>query len=254
MESEEEASIESNEFKNEQIIEEILDMVNPSEIDESKRNESVAKSEVIRSDRFLQYVVQNDKKKSLFKLAKMMENELNKEEHYDLIEDYIFNQDDFLNEGSGGFKVKPFEDEHIHGLFRINDFLWIGDKEKSRFVVAYSRLPSRYQESSQLDEYGEYILNVYENEKLVNTLKCRSEILKICIDTIEGRELVFAGLQNGRVAIWDLGDKRKRPTMLSRPHLNSNFLPIVQIGMFTTTLFIIYFYTFVVLFYPSKSY
>lgn len=163
-------------------------------------------------------------------IARLMEAELNKEERYDLIEDYIFNQDNYMNEGSGGFKIKPLEDPSIQGLFKINDFVWIENKEKLKFVMALSRTGSKYQASSPLDEHGEFLLNVYEGEKLVHTLKSRSEIIKICVDNHEAPNIIYGGLQNGRIAIWDINGKRRRPETLSRPHLYSNFLSIVHIG------------------------
>ena len=76
----------------------------------------------------------------ILNLAQLMERELNREEKYDLIEDYIFNQDNYMNEGSGGFKIKPLEDPSIQGFFKVNDFLWIENKEKSKFVIALCRL------------------------------------------------------------------------------------------------------------------
>lgn len=190
--------------------------------------------------------MENKAAHSLIQITKLMEEELNKEERYDLIEDYIFNQDNYLNEGSGGFKIKQFEDEQVSGVFKINDFVWVEDKEISRYVVALSRLPSKYQDS-YLDEYGDYILNVYEKEKLVNTLKSRSEILRLCVgkrtngdmtsnrmrkdrEDDENTGIVYGGLKNGRVAVWNIFGKKKRPETLSRPHLKSNFLAIVHLG------------------------
>lgn len=167
-----------------------------------------------------------------------MEAELNKEERYDLIEDYIFNQDNYMNEGSGGFKIKPLEDSGIQGNFKVNDFLWINNKDKTKFVIALSRLTSKYQTSSALDEHGEFLLNVYEAEKLIHTLKSRSEIIKICVDNDEAPNIIYGGLQNGRIAIWDIDGKRRRPETLSRPHLCSNFLSIVHLGIFCNFFFI----------------
>ena len=166
----------------------------------------------------------------ILSIAKLMEAELNKEEQYDLIEDYIFNQDNYMNEGSGGFKIKPLEDPNLQGLFKINDFLWIKNKEKLKFVVALSRIPTKYQSTSPLDEHGEYLLNVYEGEKMIHTLKSRSEIINICVDNEEAPNIIYGGLQNGRIAIWDINGKRRRPETLSRPHLNSNYLAIVHLG------------------------
>jgi len=166
----------------------------------------------------------------ILSLARLMESELNKEERYDLIEDYIFNQDNYMNEGSGGLTIKPFEDPNVQGFFKVNDFLWIKNKEKSKFVVALTRLSSKYQSTSPLDEHGEFLLNVYEGEKMIHTLKSRSEIISICVDNEEAPNMIYGGLQNGRIAIWDINEKRRRPETLSRPHLNSNFLSIVHLG------------------------
>jgi hypothetical protein len=185
---------------------------------------------VISSDRFIDYISTKSAMPPILSLARLMEAELNKEEQYDLIEDYIFNQDNYMNEGSGGFKIKPLEDPNIQGLFKINDFLWIKNKEKLKFVVALSRIPSKYQSTSPLDEHGEFLLNVYEGEKMIHTLKSRSEIISICVDNEEAPNIVYGGLQNGRIAIWDISGKRRRPETLSRPHLNSNYLSIVHIG------------------------
>ena len=113
----------------------------------------------------------------------------------------------------------------------MNDFLWIENKEKSKFVIALCRLPSKYQNTSPLDEHGEFLLNVYEGEKLVNTLKSRSEIIKVSVDNSEAPNMVYGGLQNGRIAVWDIDGKRRRPETLSRPHLYSNFLSIVHLGI-----------------------
>lgn len=188
---------------------------------------------MIGSDKFIDYISTKSALPPILSLARLMESELNKEERYDLIEDYIFNQDNFMNEGSGGFKIKPLEDSGIQGVFKVNDFLWIKNKEKTKFVMALSRLASKYQATSPLDEHGEFLLNVYEGEKLVHTLKSRSEIISICVDNKEAPNIVYGGLQNGRIAIWDITGKRRRPETLSRPHLLSNFLAIVHLGIST---------------------
>ena len=185
---------------------------------------------MITSDKFIDYISTKSVMPPILSIAKLMEAELNKEERYDLIEDYIFNQDNYMNEGSGGFKIKPLEDPNIQGLFKINDFVWVENKDKLKFVIALSRIGSKYQTSSPLDEHGEFLLNVYEGEKLVQTLKSRSEIIKICVDNQEAPNVIYGGLQNGRIAIWDINGKRRRPETLSRPHLFSNFLSIVHIG------------------------
>lgn len=158
-----------------------------------------------------------------------METELNRGENYNLLEDYIFNQDNYLNEGAGGFTIKELEHDSVKGFYKANDFCWVDLKEKTRFVVALTQIPNKYHDNLPLAEKGEFLLNIYENEKLVRTLTSRSEIRRICVDD-EDDDLIYGGLQNGRVVVWNLESSRNRPEMLSRPHLNSNFLSIVHIG------------------------
>lgn len=108
----------------------------------------------------------------------------------------------------------------------VNDLAWLSSYGgPERLAVCYSRL-STYKEG--LDARQDHQVIVYENEQRSNTKASRAEVKKICGDP-DSENILFGGLDNGRITIWDLRSDKQLPDLISRVSEKTNFLPIIDI-------------------------
>lgn len=161
------------------------------------------------------------------KVERMIKDEQNQKGKEDLIEDYIFNQDKDVREQKEGCTVKKIEDGEVEGKYMVNDIAWMKSNlyETEKIAVCYSKLPGLRETS--FDKH-DFLIGVYSNEKRVETKTSRAEIKKICADD-EDDVKILGGLDNGRVAVWDLRTEKTAPDMISKIGEKSNYLPIIDI-------------------------
>lgn len=157
-----------------------------------------------------------------------------------LIEDYIFNQNKDIQETKGGCTVRRIEDLDIEGKYMITDIAWMNDylMGTEKIVMAASKYSATARDANM--DGQDYILNVYSLEKRLISRTSRSEIKKIDIDREQLEDnisIVYGGLANGRIAVWDLRTQKSLPDTLSKLTDTSNYLSIVDIKKNKTNLF-----------------
>lgn len=157
-----------------------------------------------------------------------------------LIEDYIFNQNKDIQETKGGCTVRRIEDLEIEGKYMINDIAWMNDfvMDYEKLVVAATKYSATMRDANM--DSQDYILNVYSMEKRLINRTSRSEIKKIDIDKEQLEDnisIIYGGLENGRVAVWDLRTQKSLPDTLSKLNDTSNYLSIIDIKKNRTNLF-----------------
>ena len=157
-----------------------------------------------------------------------------------LIEDYIFNQNKDIQETKGGCTVRRIEDLELEGKYMITDIMWMSDflMNTEKIVLAASKYSATARDANM--DSQDYILNVYSMEKRLINRTCRSEIKKIEIDREQLEDnisIVYGGLENGRIAVWDLRTQRPLPDTLSKLTDTSNYLSIMDIKKIKTNLF-----------------
>lgn len=157
-----------------------------------------------------------------------------------LIEDYIFNQNKDIQETKGGCTVRRIEDLEIEGKYMITDIAWMSDytMNTEKIVLAATKYTATARDANM--DSQDYILNVYSMEKRLINRTSRSEIKKIDIDREQLEEnisIIYGGLENGRIAVWDLRSQKSLPDTLSKLTDTSNYLSIIDIKKHKTNLF-----------------
>jgi WD40 repeat protein len=160
-------------------------------------------------------------------VERMINGGLGQNDDDDLIEDYIFNQDKDVREQKEGCTVKKLEDQETEGKYMVNDIMWMKSNlyETEKVAVCYSKLTGI--RDTSFDKF-DYFIGVYSNERRVETKTSRSEIKKICADDQDDSK-IFGGLDNGRVAIWDIRTEKANPDLISKITEKANYLPIIDI-------------------------
>ena len=145
-----------------------------------------------------------------------------------LIEDYINNQDKDIQEQRGGCTVRKIENHTVEGSYMANDLIWLNNKleETEKIAVSFCRFNANKRENNL--EKKDYILNIYTNDKKIGQKQSRSNIKKIAADE-DTDEFIWGGMENGRIAVWDLRTNRNLPNLTSLVSEKSNFLPIIDI-------------------------
>lgn len=141
----------------------------------------------------------------------------------DLIEDYIFSQTRDVQEQKGGFTIKKYEDIDFENKYVAFDVLYMKDSmaESENIAVVYNRAqPSR--------DHTDYAIGVYNLEKRVGLKNSRSEIKRIISDQDE-EKLIYGGLDNGKVALWDLRTQRALSEVTTKVGEKSNYLPVIDL-------------------------
>lgn len=157
-----------------------------------------------------------------------------------LIEDYIFNQNKDIQETKGGCTVRRIEDLELEGKYMINDIAWMNDylMDYEKIVVAATKYSAQTRDANM--DSQDYILSVYSLDKKLVTRTSRSEIKKIDIDREQLEDnisIIYGGLENGRVAVWDLRSQKSLPDTLSKLTETSNYLSIIDLKKNRTNLF-----------------
>lgn len=156
----------------------------------------------------------------------MLNTELTQDKNEGLIEDYLFNLNDMAKDQRRDYKQRQIIDPDINGRYMVNDIIWIPQNEgvAESLTVCYSRLDDQKDQLNSLD----YFFGVYVNDKRTITKAFRSEIKRIIVDD-KDHNLIYGGIDNGRIAIWDLRSSRQTPDDMTSPRDKIAFMPVIDL-------------------------
>lgn len=143
-----------------------------------------------------------------------------------LIEDYLFNLNDKAKDQRRDYVCRQLQDSDIEGKYMVNDLIWIqGENMPENIAVCYSRLEEqREQGSNSLD----YFVGLYQNDKRTVTKSFRSEIKRIIADDRD-HNIIYGGIENGRIALWDVRTHKPAPNDMSSPKDKISFMPVIDL-------------------------
>lgn len=110
--------------------------------------------------------------------------------------------------------MRKIENKDIEGNYVSNDIVFMQNQsqETEKIAVAYLRKNANTRQDNPEKQY--YIVNVYNLEKKLLTKQSKSDVKKLAVDD-NSDEYIWGGLQNGRIAIWDLRSQQAFPEVMS---------------------------------------
>jgi WD40 repeat protein len=109
----------------------------------------------------------------------------------------------------------------------VNDLIWLEQTEggAEHIAVCYSKLD---EQKDPISEGLDYFVGVYQNEKRTVTKSFRSEIKRIVADDRD-HNVIYGGIENGRIALWDLRTQKPAPDAMSSPKDKISFMPVIDL-------------------------
>lgn len=143
-----------------------------------------------------------------------------------LIEDYLFNLNDKAKDQRRDFLIRQLQETEVENAYMVNDIVWIAPNEgqAENLAVCYSRLDEQPDQYDRLN----YFIGMYQNDKRSVTKSFRSEIKRIIMDDRDNN-LIYGGLDNGRIALWDLRAQKQTPDSMSSPRDKIAFMPVIDL-------------------------
>lgn len=172
----------------------------------------------------------HEKEEHLAKFFKSVEKMLNTEfaqrKNEGLIEDYLFNLNNQGRDQRKDYSVRRLVDPDLEGKYMVNDIVCQAQKEgeSDNIVVCYSKL----EENKESLETPDFFFGVYANDKRFVTKSFRSEIKRVILDK-DNSNLIYGGIDNGRIALWDLRSSKQIPDSMTSPRDKIAFLPIIDL-------------------------
>ena len=157
---------------------------------------------------------------------RLLAEEEKDKKHEGLIEDYLFNLNKLANENKRNFMCKRLNEQDFDGKYMVNDLVWIKRSEgvPDSLVVCYSTSDYAKEEADPMD----YFIGIYEDERRVVTKGFRSEIKRIVVDE-DDSNLIYGGIDNGRIALWDVRSHKHTPDAMTSPREKIAFMPVIDL-------------------------
>ena len=163
---------------------------------------------------------------NLIMVEQLLEEEEKDKKNEGLIEDYLFNLNEKANDNKRNYNCKRLNEPEFEGKYMINDIVWLKQSEEipDNVVVCYATTDYQRADSDPMD----YFFGMYANEKRVVTKSFRSEIKRIISDEND-QNLIYGGIDNGRIALWDLRTQKPNPNSMSSPRDKIAFMPVIDL-------------------------
>lgn len=161
-------------------------------------------------------------------VEQMLHEENNLKKEGALIEDYLFNLNDKTKDQRRDYVCRQLQDSELENKYMVNDVIWVQQNEgvPENIAVCYSRLEEQREQqgANSLD----YFIGFYQNDKRYTTKNFRSEIKRIIVDDRDNN-IFYGGIENGRIALWDIRTQKPAPNEMSSPKDKISFMPVIDL-------------------------